>query len=566
MVFTQVCDFTVHYTLSANGSACGGTWTAVRDIPFHWVRESACASTFTYTEFDPCTGNTATHEDALTWPADHGYLPSLPGQRAFNDYVNGQLWHSFTEGQDPPAVERVDISTSSESWPDDYNANWSESSDVDVRLFTGGKALRQSQGLFDLSAGLDYADCLDTTVSDWCANTYWGLFLWLDDPPVAVPSEDIALGGLGNLGPDGHLWTVQSDNIEVIITPHVTSCRSASALAASPVVATGIRGGPPGQQKYHPYITLSTATTNANLDTDTPEVCVGQQVTLTLSGLPAYQEQVGHWILPQKYVNEPWQLKQWVVPPLGNGYWDYYGSVNYRINTDLLTNLTTQCWYVNRPGGTVTAAWNLKLPNGHQISLISRGRMSVVKPSVDRIESSYQTYFHANNGVDISASMDWKIYVRPPPHFSGTAAYAQLIQRDWDFYREGLLGATHVTDSTGGEYWLDNTYPYPETFTAFLSWDDDPEKHADHSDSPGLSGNLCVSVALADKFKTYLQFQPTGSGSIAVTIGRIDWDWSCSATETSGIWTWTLPKHGPTPDWGDDSFPVWEVVYMNHSL
>jgi hypothetical protein len=112
--------------------------------------------------------------------------------------------------------------------------------------------LRPGQGLFDLSASLTYVDCLDTAVSDWCANTYWGLFLWPDYPPVAVPSQDITLGGLGPLGPDGHLWTVQPDGIEVVITPQVTSCRSASASAASPDVATGTTGDVPSQQKHRP--------------------------------------------------------------------------------------------------------------------------------------------------------------------------------------------------------------------------------------------------------------------------------------------------------------------------
>jgi hypothetical protein len=335
IVFTQTFDYKVHYTLSAYRSACGGTWIALRDIPFHWVRGSNCAPTFTYSEFDPCTGNTATHEDAFTWPADNGYLPSLPGQRAFNDYVNGQLWHSFTQVVDPPAVERVDTSTSSGRWPDNYNATWSEGSDVEVRLFTGGKALRQGQGLFDLSASLAYAHSLDTAVSSWCASSYMGLFLWLDYPPAAVPSEDIALGGLGKLGSDGHLWTVQPDGIEVVITPQVSSCRSASALAASPTVATGTRGSQLAAQKYK----LITTANGTDLEETTPEFCVGQRVDLVSSwvpDLPAGTTSKFGWLVGPSYANK--------IEPAHDGISPVY-TVDYSLEANAAVSLW---WYVLR--------------------------------------------------------------------------------------------------------------------------------------------------------------------------------------------------------------------------
>jgi hypothetical protein len=282
IVFTQVFDYKVLYTFST------GSRIALRDIPFHWVRGSGCAPSFTYSEFNLDTGNTATHEDAFTWPADNGYLPSLPGQRAFNDYVNGVLWHSFTQVVNPPAVERVDISTSWGRWPDNCHAYWRESSGVEVRLFTGGKALRKGQGLFDLSAGLAYADCLDTAVSSWCASSYDGLFLWLDYPPVAVPSEEIALGALGNLGSDGHLWTVQQDGVEVIITPQVSSFRSASALPTSACgpftnVTSGARGDLPQEQKY---VLVSTCVADYPTNKTRLTIGVGEEVDFSFNPPP----------------------------------------------------------------------------------------------------------------------------------------------------------------------------------------------------------------------------------------------------------------------------------------
>jgi hypothetical protein len=78
-------------------------------------------------------------------------------------------------------------------------------------------------------------------------------------------------------------------------------------------------------------------------------------------------------------------------------------------------------------------------------------------------------------------------------------------------------------------------------------------------DSPIFGPSLCEFITLTDTFETYLQFQP--DGGIPVTIGRIDWGWSCWAIENNGIWTWATPTSGPTPDWNDDSFPVWTQVY-----
>jgi hypothetical protein len=188
----------------------------------------------------------------------------------------------------------------------------------------------------------------------------------------------------------------------------------------------------------------------------------------------------------------------------------------------------------------------------------------VVKPSIDRFNSGFQTYFNTNNGVDVSASIDWQAYVRPPPCFSGTATYAQKLNRDWVYYALLLGVAWQESETTDGEYWLDKSYPYPEAFTPFLSWNDDPEGHAGHSDSPqlvtGLFGDICRSITLTDQFQTYLQFQPAGSGSIAITIGRIDWSWSCNATESNGVWTWNMVTIGPY-DWDDDAFPLWQHVY-----
>ncbi|MCX6925942.1 MAG: hypothetical protein NT154_22460, partial [Verrucomicrobia bacterium] len=309
------------------------------------------------------------------WPADNGYLPMLKGQQVINEYEEGQLTASSTNTLDAPAVEWMETSTSVGTWPENFGVSWTESSAREVRLFTGGDATRGRQGLFDLSASLSRESEVNSDVPNW-KFLYHGFspFLQPASPAIIVPPQYINVGTLGKLGNDGHRWKVLPDGKESIATPQAP--------------LTSYTGQLPLPQKYKPYIELTTATTNANLGHDTPKICVGQQVTFTLSGLPSYEAQVGRWNLPQKYVNESWQLQEYVVTIPPDGYWVSYGSVNYRINSDLLTNLTTQCWYVSNLGSTVTAAWNLQFPNGQQVIVLARGSFTVFTPTVGMVSSA----------------------------------------------------------------------------------------------------------------------------------------------------------------------------------
>ncbi len=570
VVFTQTFDYNLDYHLFVDWPESTNHWFTTHTA-FPWVRGAESTYTHTHSEYNPSTGNVGTEEIVTTWPADNGYVPSLPGQRVVSVYVNGQLWQTFTQSASAPvaAVETMEKSTSAGTWRENYNTTWSESSDREVRLFTGGKALRRSQGLFDLSAGLTYADCLDWEVLGWGVSYESGNFLWYDDPPVAVPSGDITLGALGPLGSDGHLWTVQPDGIEIIITPQVLSCRSASAASASPNVATATDGSLPAAPKYTPYITLSTATTNANLATITPEVCVGQQVTFTLNDLPPYQQQVGHWNLPQKYVNEPWQLQQWVPTlPLG-GYWVPYGSVNYRINSDLLTNLTTQCWYVNKPGGTVTAAWNLQFPNGQQVIVMARGSFTVFRPSTVMVNPAlhgtpanvWQTPWNSLNfgrvGLgQLNGDNDMDYLVRVvSADFAGWAKITQICTIN----AAALVDINVVNELDNSDPYTSHTYraethvgkvPDPTGYMNTMTLEDGP--------SDGWFGSLHMNASFVD----YVMFTPGGPGDIYVPLGKITWSTSFAASSPS----LTISPNqviGPTgPDQSDD-WPVWADVWSN---
>ena len=500
IVFTQVFDYKVLYTFST------GSRIALRDIPFHWVRGSGCAPSFTYSEFNLDTGNTATHEDAFTWPADNGYLPSLPGQRAFNDYVNGVLWHSFTQVVNPPAVERVDISTSWGRWPDNCHAYWRESSGVEVRLFTGGKALRKGQGLFDLSAGLAYADCLDTAVSSWCASSYDGLFLWLDYPPVAVPSEEIALGALGNLGSDGHLWTVQQDGIEVIITPQVSSCRSASALPISACgpftnVTTGARGDKPGQQKYKLRIYFG----DQDIRDTNVTALVGQMITLSCGLVP----------------NEG-------SPPITNVLWT--------VPSTALSNFFVSADGLQTNGYPVLLTDQQKTSNTVRFCWVDRGAKSVTcKAEVAGEEFSAETTFgvkrpNATLTATIQSGVEvWNNQLRFQNSFIDGITFMirdKDTDGDWQYIQIGHPLYRHQNGADGTWFrnegrGLDGHYPNPND-----------------RDSPStelLAGGSRVTAT--GTFTTYLAFRATPS-DVLVPIREITWSWDGQAA-TNGIGEWT---------------------------
>jgi hypothetical protein len=399
------------------------------------------------------------------------------------------------------------------------------------QLLTGGKSNSHQQNLFQISGSAVQYPAFSAPGS-----------------PKGIPSQDIYIMGQP-LGADGYLYKVLPDNDARDVTPYVAGVDYYTFTL--------------GQQKYHPYITLSTATTNANLDTDTPEVCVGQQVTLSLNGLPPYQEQVGHWTLPQKYVNEPWQLTNWVVtPPLGTGYWAPYGSVNYRINPDLKTNLTTQCWYVNKPGGTVTAAWNLQFSNGQQVDVITRGAFTVYRPTVAQWDPLYlgPAQVVTNGGTlalggGTAAGMSFRHY--PQSTFSGTAGYTQLISGEYD---------SDLSISTDG-YELDNTEwaRGQKAIHSIGSWS---QNGVPFDDEPHIGlANVHSTTAMDLLCNTYLRFMPDGGSSIFVTLRLVTWGVTASATKTSGVWTVDLGSSPSGPaDSDSDAFPIWTETFTNSGL
>lgn len=60
-------------------------------------------------------------------------------------------------------------------------------------------------------------------------------------------------------------------------------------------------------------------------------------------------------------------------------------------------------------------------------------------------------------------------------------------------------------------------------------------------DTPGTEpGTFMTSIARADYYMAYLMYQPDSPGSIWITIGRLDWFWTYSATRSTWVSNWTM--------------------------
>jgi len=394
-----------------------------------------------------------------------------------------------------------------------------------VKLQTGGKGTSNKQNLFEISASATQIVAIKE-VSPWTNMV----------PYLPVPPQSITILGQA-LGSDGNLWITEPDNTELDVTPNIQGMDYYTFNV--------------GAGKYHPYITAN----GTDLDCQTPTFIVGQPVTFVLNGLPTSQivNMIGKWSLPGTFVNEGYQ----------------YSSTcySYRLDSTLLLNTnTTSCWYQNQPGGAVSVGMDLLFNNGQSAAVAANGNINVVRPSIVNLfgstpSVSFDTNSDSQDDNSVQCNCSFSAQVQVPYPFSGQAQYTQLVQVNAN-YGSSILGVcSSTTDTTSGQFWLDNTYPYPDNGSPWsIAWSDNPLKYLQHSDSPGYGPTLCDSVSVVENFKTYLQFQPPGG--IPVTIGRFDWGWQCNYTENGGIWSGGGSAYGPDQE-SDDSFPVWLEVYSN---
>ena len=391
-----------------------------------------------------------------------------------------------------------------------------DTTDATLALDAGGKSLSHRQNFFEISATADSWRVARIYPGDEYSQVYADI-----RDLGKVDSTTIKVDGM-TLGSDGVRWRIYADNDTRDVTPRVKGNDYYTFNVPPPT-------------KYHLYIGLGTSTTNANLDTDTPEVCVGQTVNFNAywqggSSPPSTSADI-RWHLPDKYVNEQYPYSS--------------TCTTYIKNTDLLTNAAIQCWYVNKPGGACSVREILQFANGQSAIVAAAGSFTVYRPNVN------PPINHGPFGAGLDAGLlggelnlmndsmwfDVTINSKYPGNFGLT----QLV--NFNALPPGLNRSTY------GSFWLDGTEYY-----------DGPVEIGQQcsiNDEPGVP-LLLFYGSYNGNWQVYVRFTP--NGGIPVTLNRIDWNWAATA-ENPGTGWYITSDHVDNPQlYYDDSFPVWSNV------
>jgi len=288
---------------------------------------------------------------------------------------------------------------------------------------------------------------------------------------------------------------------------------------------------------------------------------VGQQVSFGTSWgtlPPNIVDTVQHWVISGDYVNEPYA---------------YSATCNsYRKNSDLQTNMTTGCWFVNGSSGSAGIAMNLHMSNGQYVNVAANGNFNIYRPSVSVIvEANVEPSFYCSNSfnfyniVSLGGNGDprqdgyqhdmeyYAVYSVGP--FSGQAGITQLIQASYS--------PSPASQSYSFSDWrLDGDAEYYDTPQEIDAVNEEnyflpPITHAVFfHDSPeaGYYGPVTCKAS----FKDYCRFKPDGDDSIFVTLGIINW--SCDGECTTGGILTVNSVTGPLGPDTSDTFPAWQYV------
>jgi hypothetical protein len=242
----------------------------------------------------------------------------------------------------------------------------------------------------------------------------------------------------------------------------------------------------------------------------------------------------------------------------------YYGSVNYRVDANLLANtLSTSCWYVDAmPSGPVSVGGRFYFANGQSVGVSALGQISIYKPTTTGFASATAAVtLYINNGglvlgIDVINHHYIDFNVTINSKYGGTAGYTQLFN-DYSFptaYGVDILDTAELYPFPGP---VSISQTPPKSPASNLVELDDAPWEPCESGYPGLGAS-----ALNVQFTDYLRFTPGGPGDIYVTLGILTWAVNASAAQSSnGTWA-TGATQVIQPSYSSShQFPTW--LYSN---
>jgi hypothetical protein len=310
--------------------------------------------------------------------------------------------------------------------------------------------------------------------------------------------------------------------------------------------------------------------TTVDLATNTPEFCVGLDVSFTLNGLGALPNGLTatnfQWTLSGTFVNQS-------NSPI---YSD--SSPSYTNNPALLTNKTiTNCWWVSgsySPPATDTASvtCDLVYTNGTSPQILqANGLFTMHRPILVNYTLNSAPCNPSPNTGDLEHNPPYLYsrlayggplgYINPnskPPFYElseNQRGYAPSYSVDIDcstnfngsaFITQTLIG--YETNSTGGVNTygtneLDNDEIYPNPNSSPVTVIGGGTNVVALNDMPGLGCSLHTAQGL--NFTDYIRFNPDPSGTgIYVTLGIVTWSVSDSSDydSTANDYTPVLPS------------------------
>jgi hypothetical protein len=406
---------------------------------------------------------------------------------------------------------------------------WSKGSGserVNMVLLTGGKSGVNKQGIMALT----------TSATD-------------DTTLQAIPNNQITVAGR-TLGSDGWVYgTVEIGGDPVDVTPQ-----------------TGVPlysfSGPDGGV-YIPYITAN----GHNLDNETPEFCVGQQVNFQVNGLPSAQTPFYNWHFSTKYYNHSSRP-------------NWHSSLNWDVDSGIFTAAEPYAYWVSDGNKNASSQVTLHFSNGQTTTVTAKGQFNVYRPTVSIVRkydygaptviwnpawTMQYAVLQVGTGVNHPNSMNF--YGGVQSKYGGNAKWVQIVSVDMtgDAYFDGVLVHDPVLTSV-----LDNQDPFEGD-----NWRISPNATPSGSlntvpldDSPAatVGQNLLNGIRFNIDCTDYLMFNPDPYGSgIWVTLGKTTTPWSvhCHASWPSLD---ILPdEHVTGPGDLDNStgFPQWSDILSN---
>jgi hypothetical protein len=163
-------------------------------------------------------------------------------------------------------------------------------------------------------------------------------------------------------------------------------------------------------------------------------------------------------------------------------------------------------------------------------------------------------------GSTNSPGITWTASVGRPTVGAGSVALVQLANVIDTYDNVGMFGPTTHTQSSVGQFILDaltNNIPQYQGIQDIDLGSESTTLTPNRFDTPGIGVDNTLHATLDNHFTDYLMFQSDRDGSIWVTLRKMQWNCSGSASNTSGGWIVDAQSNSKSNSANSTELPVW---------